>query len=154
YYHFVPGGNETSKDGTRANVVLEYADYDIAESTVMKVVYRSNVKTSPTFDINLWLTTVSRLWTKWGTEFKYEKSDEWHEFVVDMSKVFSAGENIDKSGGEENVYKLNAKGALNSITFKPYHAAGNAVSVDDYYDIAYIAFYDSEEDARAHKLIP
>ena len=154
YYHFVPNSNETSKDGTRANVVLEYADYDIAESTVMKIVYRTNIKTSKTFDVNIWLTTVSRLWRKWGVDFNYGAADTWHEYYFDMSKAFGGGENIDTSGGAENIYKLNAKGALASVTLKPYDKNGTAMSVDDYYDVAYIAFYDSEEDAKAHKLLP
>lgn len=153
YYRFKPTQNGSSADGTRANIKLEYADYDISESTVLKVVYRSNIDSSSTFDINLWLTTVSRLWPKWGTMFSYEKSDTWHEFVVDMSEVFGAGENIDKSQGEDKVYELNAKGVLSSIMFKPYNEGGNAISTDDYYDIAYIAFFDSVKDAKAHKFI-
>lgn len=149
YFHFTVTDDNTSADGTRANIVLPPADYDISVHKIMKIKYRTNVASSNGIDINIWLNTASRMW---GPRINYTEKDKWVEVAFDLSTIgFSGGEGLDTTGGKEKLYENNAKGNLVMITLKPYHTIGLAMKKGEYFDVAYIAFFDSLTDAQAYK---
>ncbi|MBQ7821804.1 MAG: S-layer homology domain-containing protein [Clostridia bacterium] len=149
YFHFTVSADNTSADGTRTNIILSPADYDVSVSKVMKIKYRTNVASSSGIDLNLWLTTSSRIW---GPKITYTDKGKWTEAVFDMSTIgFNGGENIDTSVDKSEIFNANAKGNIVMVTLKPYHTTGLAMKQGEYFDVAYVAFFDSVKDAENYK---
>ena len=147
YYHFTVPNDGKSVDGTRTSMVFTNADYDASEHHFVKFAYRTNVASSDAIDLNIWFAANSRLW---GPRVNYAAKDKWCETVIDLSKLsYSGGEGIEKGLDAAGLFKNYVKGNLYSFMFKPYSAVGLEMKAGEYFDLAYVAFFATEEDAKA-----
>lgn len=144
----------SSGDGTRIRVYFDQANFPegftMLESKYMKIGYRSNIASSDKMDINPHPVDGVRIWSVMP-DMTYD--EQWHDLVVDLSSVkWSGGEGEVKypaEGSSDTIFKLNFDGTMNSLTLKPY-CGTNTMLASEYFDISYVAFFDSASAAQAY----
>ncbi len=144
YFHYSVPTDSSSKDNTRA-IVDPVGDYDVSINKVMKVGYREKIASADHTELNFTFGT-RRLWTHYE---KYGEEGKWNELTIDLSAVkYTGGQNVQSGLSAGEYFEYFVKGNMSPM-FKPFQNNGNAMVTSDYFDIAYIAFFDSIEDAKA-----
>ncbi|MBQ4137010.1 MAG: InlB B-repeat-containing protein, partial [Clostridia bacterium] len=150
YFRSTPAPTTTvSEDNTRVNAVFgESVNFDVARNKIVKIGYRVK-NSSNAFDFNPRPTQNSRIW---GPIVKYDAKEKWVEQIIDLSKLaWTGGEGVDSGLSSEEYFDNYFVGKPYMFTIKPYSTAGIAINSTDYFDLAYIAFFESEADAKAFK---
>ena len=149
YYHFMPNsGQSLSGDGTRAYILFGNEDYDVATCPVIKVGYRAN-NISTHINFNVQHVANGRLW---GPRVEYPGKDKWVEQIIDLSALnWTGGESVENGLSAKEYFDTYMKDQVFSFIFKPYLGNGMAISSTDYFDIAYIAFFPTADDAKLFK---
>ncbi|MBQ7821572.1 MAG: S-layer homology domain-containing protein [Clostridia bacterium] len=149
FSRFIVAQDSTSFDRTRTEVVFTSSDYDVKDAPVIKIGYRTSIASSTNIDFNIKVSNTERLW---GPYFDYEKKGQWVELVADLSELgWSGGEGITTKTSAEEYFNEYFNGQLYSLMIKPYGKNGLEMKQGEYFDIAYIAFFESAEDANAYK---
>ena len=138
----------TAVDGTRVYLTLPPALYDASESRFMKFVYRTNITSNSNLDLNFRPVSNIRLW---GVRIPYTDKNKWVETVVDLSKLnYTGGEGVAAGLKPEEYFAEYVYGSLYGFILKPYWE-GASMKETHYFDIKYIAFFDSMTAAKAYK---
>ncbi|MBO7148733.1 MAG: S-layer homology domain-containing protein [Clostridia bacterium] len=148
FYRFIPSV-KLSGDDTRAIVVLNSAGYDAAQAPFVKIGYRaSNISSSIDFNIN-----PRANYRLWGPRVSYPAKGEWVEQVLDFSSLnWTGGLGVDEGLSAKEYFTKYINEQLYAIMFKPYDRNGVTINDTDYFDVAYIAFFESKADADAFSL--
>lgn len=148
FFHFTfPSELKASADGTRAFFNFNGAtDYDLKSSPVMKICYRTNIESSSAIDFNPKPKQSSRVW---GPNILYTAKGKWVEQTVDISKMkFIGGEGIEQGLSSDEIIENYLSGQLHSLCLKPFLGNGLAIKEGEYFDVAYVAFFPTVEDAN------
>ncbi|MBO7148740.1 MAG: S-layer homology domain-containing protein [Clostridia bacterium] len=150
YVHFYVPDEVSSKDGTRANLILSDSEaYNVATAPIIKICYRTNIASSSAIDFNLRPDQGNRLW---GPFVDYAGKGEWVEQIIDLSKLgWNGGEDVVPNLTSEEYFNEYFKDTLYSFIFKPYKSNGLLMRKDEYFDFKYVAFFETEEDAKIYK---
>ncbi|MBQ7821803.1 MAG: S-layer homology domain-containing protein [Clostridia bacterium] len=150
YFNITPAlGTTVSNDNTRINVIFgESVDFDVSRNKIVKIGYRvKNI--SETLDFNPRPTQTSRLWGPW---IKYEAKEKWVDQIIDLSKLnWIGGEDVEQGLSAEKYFDNYFVGKPYSFVLKPYTGNGITINSSDYFDLAYIAFFESVKDAENYK---
>ncbi|MBQ7821578.1 MAG: S-layer homology domain-containing protein, partial [Clostridia bacterium] len=150
YFNVTPNPTATvSEDNTRINVVFgDSVDFDVARNKIVKIGYRAK-NASDAIDFNPRPTQTTRLW---GPLVKYDAKGKWVEQIIDLSKLeWTGGEGVASGLSSEEYFDNYFVGKPYSFTLKPYGNYGVTINKDDYFDLAYIAFFDDLDTAQKYK---
>ncbi|MBQ7821676.1 MAG: Ig-like domain-containing protein [Clostridia bacterium] len=134
--HYTNDGSEVNGEWDRLNVTFE--DVDLAKYPVMKVGYRSTMITNST-GVNLWFDSY-RVWG--GGLADMVGNESWRVSMTDLSTA-NWGD-----GSAQNWDDLIAN-ALTGLLFRPFYNQ----SADNYFDISFVAFFESTEAANAYEFV-
>lgn len=150
--------NGSSNDSTRATVKFDESvfpeGFTLIESKYMKICYRSNIKGAAKTEINVFPEERGRLWGV-GTIKDMTYNEEWQTVIYDLESTgFNGGEGYYLADGTDgkDFYELNFDGVMSQLLFRPHTPVGSDMSVGDYFDVKYIAFFTSEASAIAYLL--
>ena len=143
----VTGSTATGQDNTQINLNLE-EDFKLKDYPILKVSYRSNAASNAKVDFNLGMIHNGNANARaWGYFADYKKTGENAEMIVDLSKVFTGGENL---GGSYSWDSVDADSPVRYIRLKPYYSM-QAMKEGEYFDIEYIGFFKTEKAAKEYK---
>ncbi len=146
FFRFTVPEDKSSVDGTRANVTLNKADYDVSINKVMKVGYREKIVSADHAELNFIFANNKRLWTYF---MKYGDEGKWNEAIIDLGAVqFTGGDGVQGGLSADEYRSIYVNGNMSPM-FKPYQNNGLSMVTSDYFDVAYVAYFDSVEDAKA-----
>lgn len=154
-YYRLTSESGSSADGTSVSVRFDQSifpsDFTLLESKYMKIGYRSNIASSNKMDINPHPIEGIRIWSVMPA-MTYD--EEWHELVLDLSSVkWSGGEGDVKypdAGSSDTIFTLNFDGTMYQLTLKPYGEPYKTMLSSEYFDISYVAFFNSENAAKSY----
>lgn len=121
-------------------------DFLLKDYPVFKMVYKTSIKDGSNIDTNLGMNYSGKSTRLWGFMPAYDK-DKKSELIFDLSESFSSGESLEPAYAWSNV---DDDSPVNYLRFKPY--AGNKAIVEgEYFNIEYIGFFKSADDAKNYK---
>ncbi|MBQ7820835.1 MAG: Ig-like domain-containing protein [Clostridia bacterium] len=130
------------------------AGFSLATSDVLKIAYRTNSAQIGSQPETIY-TSGARIWGGLNG-ITLTGDGEWHDMVIDLSEVAYTG----GYGGDyttpttdvaANTWAYIQKNIMSAVQFKPF--TQSAMTSDNgslYFDVLYIAFFNSVEDANAH----
>lgn len=158
YYHMTPKSGVKLDDnaGRRIIELSNNSTTKIENTPVILIRYRTNTAQTPAFAITTTNKTAdvtgSRTWDFALNDLT--KSGSWSNYVVDINDIagnFSGGEGPNStliSGQkDDNWNKLKAL-KLTGVLFRPF-GSNTIPAAGEYFDIAYVAFFASKEEANA-----
>ena len=136
YLHYINPGSGANCDPDRLTV--NYAGFKVADYPVMKIGYRTENATRGG-EINLWFGN-SRMWG--GNLGSYTGDGNWQTKTADLSALNWIG-----GDGSPSIKKWADVGAnkLTGFLIRPFNIKG----ASNYFDISYVAFFKTTEDANA-----
>lgn len=151
----VDGATVASVDGSKiAYNTNDGQEYKIADYPFMAICYRTNVKVNNpglvNFGVDIILngdtagTTMESFYLSGSGKCSYTGDGEWTVGIIDLS---TAGKgNFD---GKNDLYR-----SMHHIMLRPNQYAGAPIYEGDYYDVRYIAFFSSLEEAQNYEWVP
>ncbi|MBQ7820970.1 MAG: S-layer homology domain-containing protein [Clostridia bacterium] len=137
-------------DGTQLQLNIKdmaNSDFKLKDYPVMKIVYASDVKSDAVIDFNIGLNYNGTSTRLWGYTSKYDKTGKPAELIVDISKKFTGGENL---GGAYSWDNVDDDSPVNYVRIK-YYYQGKQMIKDEYFNVEYVGFFKTEEDAKKYK---
>lgn len=151
----VDGATVTSHDGSKIQYnTNDGQDYMLSDYPFMAICYRTNVKVNNPdlgdFGVDIILngdtagTTKESFFLTGSGKCVYTGDEEWTVGIIDLS---TAGKgNFD---GKNDLYR-----SMNHIMLRPNQYGGAPIYEGDYYDVRYIAFFSSLEEAQSYEWVP
>ncbi len=150
FFRYKTTGEGVSVDGSRAQFHFgSEGSYNPQVNKIMRVGFRANVPSSTGIDLNFNLGNNRRIW---GPTYSYTVQGKWVEVNFDLSALrYTGGESVQSGLSATEYFETYFTGKMAFVIFKPYINNGLEMTAKDTFDVAYIAFFDSVEDANAFK---
>ncbi len=151
YLSVVATGETTfGQDGTLINFKIandEKNEFLLKEFPILKVAYRSNIAADSTIDFNLGMNYLGNATRIWGYVQQFDHSGNHAEFITELPGAFNGGENL---GGAYSWDNVDDDSFVNYLRLKPYYN-GKPIVKNEYFNIEYIGFFKTVEDAKNYK---
>lgn len=147
----VTGTTSVGQDNTQINLKVASEDsesFKLKDYPIVKISYRSNVASNAKVDFNLGMIHNGNANARaWGYFADYDKTGKNAEMIVDLSKVFTGGQDL---GGSYSWDSIDDNSPVYYLRLKPFYSQ-QAMKEGEYFDIEYIGFFKTEKDAKAYK---
>ncbi|MBQ7821097.1 MAG: family 78 glycoside hydrolase catalytic domain [Clostridia bacterium] len=153
---------DSTVNNTRFVVTLDQflfpEDFTLLESKYMKIGYRSNISTAKVFQLNPHPGAGNIFF---GPRISSVYDGQWQSAVCDLSSLnWTGGQKLTSTaivdpGSEDSeralkIFEGNFDGIMNKVTFKPFGNNSTAMHIGDYFELSYIAFFDTAEAAESY----
>ncbi|MBQ4137304.1 MAG: InlB B-repeat-containing protein, partial [Clostridia bacterium] len=152
YQHLLPGDITKVIDAVRYELKVTNTALKLSDARYVKIGYRTNSNNNTPL-VGVWINNGTKDIRVYDKAFAtFEKNDLWGETIYDLQQNYtgSSDSSIDLSNDASADWTSLKDNFFKGVCLRAYGANNSVIAEGSYFDVAYIALFNSAEDAQKY----